>query len=506
MRFIIILSVILIVSFAKCVSQTGSDSTLIDSAGELKGMVLDLDKQTALPYANIYVLHKDFGVISNEQGEYAIEISGLERTDTLRFQYVGYKTKNIVLEELIKSSTVYMKEDIINLSETLIFGDAPDPRSIVEKIIKNKEANYRNTASKDEVFIRERYISDMDELTFDLKKNDFSELSNDFIRKLEKKIPKKSISYTDFLGYLYLSGNKDDSVTLKVSPVRTVALKDKNLAEVDQMLSVFENMYRDSKENEYWKVKSGIFGHKIDVDEDSTSKNDTLKKNEQRMSFFSKRQEYNMKYRLMDDKDEWEFLYKTGRYDYSLAGGTRVNDEEVYIIDFTPKSGGMYTGRMYVSLETYALIRADYEYAEGKTGTDFHLFGVGYSENNFRGSIYFEKRGGKYVLKYFSKKKGSYASFDRNVALLKKRERFLFDKKLNEIKVGVNLKVRSEHSYEVLVINSRNITQKQFEDFKQKDKLEIIYVDKFDDNLWKGYSIIEPVEQMREYKKQGSGE
>ena len=34
-----------------------------------------------------------------------------------------------------------------------------------------------------------------------------------------------------------------------------------------------------------------------------------------------------------------------------------------------------------------------------------------------------------------------------------------------------------------------------------KENTEIIYVDQFDDELWKGYSIIEPTKQMKEYKK-----
>jgi len=495
-------SVFLIISLSDSKSQTIQNSEIKEKDSELKGLVLDMGQQTALPYANIYVLHKDVGVISNELGEYSIDISKLDKTDTLRFQYIGYKTKNLTIGYLIDSSTVYLKEDIINLSETLIFGDAPDPKSIVEKILKNKDVNYKRGANKEQTFIRERYMSDLDDLKLNLKKNSFSELSDEFIGKFEKSIPKKSISYTDFLGYIYYSGNADDSVILKVDPVRTVALKDKTIGEVDQMISVFDNMFRDTQEKEYWKVKSGVFGHKIDVDDSERSEDDTLKDNERRLSFFSRRQEYNLHFRLMDDKDDWEFLYKTGKYDYSLAGGTKVNGEEVYIIDFKPKSGGVYTGRIYVSLENYALIKADYEYARGKSGTDFHLLGVGYTENVFKGSIYFEKKEDKYILKYLSRKIGSYVSFNRNVVLLKKRKRFLFDKTLNEIKVGVNLTVKSEQSIEVLVLNDKEISEKQFSGFKQKDKMEIIYVDQFDDNLWKGFSIIEPIEQMREYKKQ----
>jgi hypothetical protein len=216
---------------------------------------------------------------------------------------------------------------------------------------------------------------------------------------------------------------------------------------------------------------------------------------------YSRRLKNKFKYNLLDNKDDWEFLHSTGKYKYSIIGGTRVNGEDVYIIDFTPKSGGEFVGRMYISMDTYALIRADYEYAPEKTGTDFQLFGVGYTENQFSGSIYFEKVDSTYKLKYFSKKAGSFATFDRNIALLKKKEKFLFDKKLKEIKIGVEMALNSEQSVEVLILDEEDITHQQFIDFEQEKYMEVIYVEQFDNNLWKGFSIIEPTKQMREYKK-----
>ncbi len=203
----------------------------------------------------------------------------------------------------------------------------------------------------------------------------------------------------------------------------------------------------------------------------------------------------------MNDKDQWEFLHKTGRYEYMLAGGTRVNGEDVYIIDFEPTSG-KFIGRMFISINTYALIRADYEYATGKRGTNIHLLGIGYTENQFSGSIYFEKKDTHYNLKYFSYKKGAYASFDRNLALMKKRKRKLFDKKLKEIKIGVDMSLNLEESIEYLVLDEQEISNKQFAGFEQKKYMEVIYVDQFDDSLWRGFSIIEPTQQMKEYKKQ----
>lgn len=83
----------------------------------------------------------------------------------------------------------------------------------------------------------------------------------------------------------------------------------------------------------------------------------------------------------------------------------------------------------------------------------------------------------------------------------RKENAFLFDKKLKEIKIGINLIGNHESSIEMLVIEEGPINQTQFNDFKEKESVYIIYVDQFNEDLWKGYSIIEPTKQMKEYKK-----
>ena len=52
------------------------------------------------------------------------------------------------------------------------------------------------------------------------------------------------------------------------------------------------------------------------------------------------------------------------------------------------------------------------------------------------------------------------------------------------------------------MIDETEITDYQFKSFKEPENINVIYVDQFDENLWKGFSIIEPIEQMKEYKKQ----
>jgi len=484
--------------------QTIKDSVFFDhNLSEIKGLVLDAENQKPLPYTNIYVLHKHKGVVSNETGRFSIDVSDLGKTDTLRFQYIGYKTRNLTIEQLDTLSIVYLKEEIFNLSEILVFGSDPDPLEIVKKVLENRAANYKKSNCKQHIFMRERDMQDMNRFNIKYKKSTIDELDRDMIALVEDKFPDNFTSFTDYMGKLYLSNNPDDSIKFKVDPIRTVSLKEKDLADLEQLEEIFKNVFENTGEEEYWKVRSGIFGDKIDLEEDTArAKRDTLKENERRVSSFKWRVRSRLRYSSLDDKDDWEFLHKTGKYNYTLAGGTRVNGEDVYIIDFIPKSGGHYIGRMFIATNTYALIRADYEYAEGKTGTNIQILGIGYTETQYSGSIYFERKDSTYRLKYFSYKEAANASIDRSVVLKKKRKRFLFDKTLKELKVGIYLSMTMNESVEYLVLDEKEISGDEYAGFKQPKVMEVIMVDQFDDKLWQGFSIIEPTQQMKEYKKQ----
>jgi hypothetical protein len=79
---------------------------------------------------------------------------------------------------------------------------------------------------------------------------------------------------------------------------------------------------------EYWKVKSGIFGSKLDsADIASDPDKDSLEENSRKTKELVSGIRYGLKYSSLSEKDAWEFLHKTGKYNYSLAGGIRVNGE-----------------------------------------------------------------------------------------------------------------------------------------------------------------------------------
>jgi hypothetical protein len=487
-------------------SATIKSKELKPSGKELHGIVIDSAGHSPLPYATIFILHTDNGVISNENGDFSIDITGLEKTDTICFQYIGYQKAYYQIGSLDTFAIIYLKEAIYDLSEMLVFGNAPDAKTIVKQIVKNKDANYQKTTCERQTFIRQRDIVDFDRLHLIYKNSTIPELDERALKLLEESIPRHTTSYTDFLGNIYLTKNEEDSSGLKMEPIRSVALKEKEYDDLKQFEEIFENLLKTTGENEYWKFKSGVLSEKIDKSEiESDSDNDTIDDNKRTLKYFASNIKSRLKYSLLEDKDQWEFLYETGKYEYTLDGGTRFNGEDVYIINFKPANSGLYTGRLYVSIETYALIRADYEYAPGKTGTDIHLLGVGYTETAFSASIYFEKKGDNYLLKYFSVKTAANATVNRSIELSKKKKRTLFDKELMDFDLELDLSLTSENLVEYYTLDDKEITEAQFSGFKQPEYYEVIYVDQFDDNLWSGYSIIEPTRQMKEYKKQDAG-
>lgn len=505
---ILLLSLIALFSSFCIYAQT---DTIVNSQGVINGLLLDSASKKPLAYANIYLLNSRKGMISNEQGQFSISRNGLDHKDSLRFQYIGYATKEIAIDELETNAVVYLAEKISDLNEALVFGNAPSPESIVKQVLIHKDSNYkRRNYHRNQTFIRERDNVDFTDVRLDCEKSTIPGLNKEMIQILEDKIPEHTTSFTDFLGDIYFAKSKEDSIRRKVKEIRTVSLKEKEMDDMKQFETIFENAFNNKNEKEYWKVRSGIFASKIDDDENDEQDsaiqiaiNDSVEEDSRpKLSSYRSGIGSKLNYSYLNDKNQWEFLHKTGRYKYTLIGGARVNGEEVYIIEFTPKSGGMYRGRMYIALETFALIRADYEYAAGKTGTNIQLLGIGYTQAKFTGSIYFEKQKEGYSLKYFSYQSSEKVSIERKFALIKKRKRVLFDEKLAELKLDVLFALETEESLEYLVLDDELLTKSQYDTFDQEKYMNVIYVDQYDDSLWNGFPIIEPTQRMKEYKKQ----
>ena len=327
-----------------------TDKTIEHSDEVLKGLVLDASNQSPLPYANIFILNKNKGVVSNEKGNFSINISDYNETDSLRISYIGYTTIDKSIKELKIHSVINLKEDHLLLNNITLLGSTLAPKTIIEKVIENRSINYQETSSKKQVFIRKRVISNMNKINFDCKKSNSKSLNQELIEVLENEIPKHSISYKDFLGDIYQQQYENDSIALKVNPIKIIELEEKtDLTKLGELKDTFKEILNSTKTNEYWKIKTGLIGGKVNINENSisiggtTEDSDSL--NTKSIDPYSDQKEIIndlASYTSFENEDQWAFLYNTSDYQYTLYGVTIADGEEVYIIDFKPTNKGLY--------------------------------------------------------------------------------------------------------------------------------------------------------------------
>ncbi|MEQ8423267.1 MAG: carboxypeptidase-like regulatory domain-containing protein [Cyclobacteriaceae bacterium] len=83
------------------------------NAQTLRGQVVDSLTRLPIAYANIGVIGKNAGTVSDETGKFELALSALAPTDTLRISMIGYSTKDYILESIHTSG----EHILFNLSE-----------------------------------------------------------------------------------------------------------------------------------------------------------------------------------------------------------------------------------------------------------------------------------------------------------------------------------------------------------------------------------------------------
>ena len=277
------------------VSQTDTSSNTIISP-TLSGTILD-ENNTPLPYANIVYLTTGKGTISNENGNFVIDISSLNDANIIRFQCIGYKTKEYKIETLKSSSIILLSENIYSLDEVMILGTTPNPEKIVKNILIYKDSNYRQTTQRRQVFIRERNTSNLLNFKLNFKKSNIPSLTSEVIQKLEDNIPKHSQSYSDLLTNLYIKEKKR-----RFDPIKAVALKEKDITELDKLEENFQTAF-SLNDGEYLRIKTGIFG----VNSKKSFVGDSTTGTTIRGYTFYMRDA--LDFSTFEDEDQWEFLH-----------------------------------------------------------------------------------------------------------------------------------------------------------------------------------------------------
>ncbi|MFC2152990.1 carboxypeptidase-like regulatory domain-containing protein, partial [Bacteroidota bacterium] len=113
----------------------------IPSFLQIKGGVYNKKSKEPLSFANISLLGKSIGSISNEQGKFNLKISVDNLMDTLVVSYIGYKNTYIPVNQLsFYTNEIFLEEDLFQIQEVVIRGD--NATTILKESLEKIKENY----------------------------------------------------------------------------------------------------------------------------------------------------------------------------------------------------------------------------------------------------------------------------------------------------------------------------------------------------------------------------
>jgi len=102
----------------------------------ISGRMVDRETGEALPYVNIGVLGGERGTVSNEQGYFHLDLTGLMPESTIRFSFIGYENHHATVEKLSglggNLGEVKLTPITLEMQAVLVF-----PREFKEKVVGN---------------------------------------------------------------------------------------------------------------------------------------------------------------------------------------------------------------------------------------------------------------------------------------------------------------------------------------------------------------------------------
>jgi hypothetical protein len=475
------------------------------------GKIVDAESGQGLPYAGILINDTE-NVIGNAEGYFTIPEKNTDDA-LLTISFMGYKTVRMTLGEVKRDkSIIKLQPGAFELEDVYISNVKINADSIMTSVRGNLKRNYKtfDQPVKNMLFYRSGLAFKPIRLKAEIteskgyKKKELKDANVGLQAFTSKLISHPPQEFTDMLCNYYTGKktlNDKSAYTIGFEVVKAVKLKDKNrsvaLDELEKMAGGVLFQHLDS--TKYYRVKSGLFGTQDTVISRNTffsSKKDvkTSELDAARAKVTSFMYANNLQYKKLD------FISNHELYEYEYTGTTQSGgNESVYIIKFRPKKRkGKYAGTLYVSEKDYAVVRAEYMLGEGKTlgGVNLKfLLGIKQSENISKGTLIFKERSPEdgYYLQYASVETGQYIYVNRPIKFKEitegEKDVVAFD-----LKVEANVLEKQEY----FIMSQTDVTQA---DLKVNGKeVNYIELDSYDPNIWKEYSAIEPLEEMKHFR------
>ena len=131
-----------------------ADSISTGRPNFITGVIVDDETLEPLPFATIGLRNKGRGTVSNNNGEFSLNIPPDTYTDTLSVSYLGYFGREIPVRQALGNNlTISMNKEFISIPEIIIRNQIP--QDIINKAFHAIPHNFGNTPASMTGFYRE---------------------------------------------------------------------------------------------------------------------------------------------------------------------------------------------------------------------------------------------------------------------------------------------------------------------------------------------------------------
>ena len=481
-------------------------TTFASTAQNFSATVVDKKTGEPIPFATVET-GKNQGVITNEEGFFSFELDKVKRPlDSVYISSMGYARKGIFVsvqpQNLIKLAPMPF-----TLQSVFVSNNTLTAKEIIEKVKENLDDNYKVDLSRKKIFFRQSDFNKMNKVDFGFQKSTIEELNKELIDSIAGLIPKKSSYYREVVGDFY-----GDYRQHKFHVDKAAELYDKTKdVSVDGLSEKLERIFKENvKPDSYLKIKSGIFGTKLQLDSlaDSNDEAQAIKEEAEGDS------DHHFQQHIIDriselyeqlffhEDSKLDMLTKSNRYQFTLEDYTFIDAAPVFIIKFEPKGKKDFKGVMYVTTDDYAIVRLEFENV--RPLRKFGLLGITFRQNVFRGKMLFAKdSGGSYSPRYLELENGSYFGIKRPLKVIEKNKHVKGRRKQNELALELDVQTTNVNKYELVVFDSETITEDSYAAVVENKNTKATYLSKYDPTFWKGYTIMEPNAAIQAFKVVG---
>lgn len=475
-------------------------------AQEYTATVVDAKTGATIPFATIQTgAHS--GTITNSEGIFSLSESQVSRlSDSIYVSSMGYE-KIGVLVNAQAPTTISLAPKSIELGSVFLTNNPLEAKEIIALVKENMEANYKAPVTKKKVFFRLTDSNNMQQMDFTVKDSSIPELNQGLMDSITGAVPKNSVYYHEMLGDFYGDYSKH-----KLYIDKAAELYDKNNdVSVDALTEKLERIFKENvKRDSYFKIKSGIFGTKVEMDSTNTEDGQTVVIGEEN-SDSDTQNNFSFQNQMVShissvyeqlffhDDSELDMISKSNRYRFELDDFTYINESPVYVLHFTPKGKKDFTGTMYVDPIDYAIVRLEFENV--RPISKFGLFGISYRRNVLKGKMLFAKdASGVYAPTYIEIEDGEIVGVDRPLKVIEKNKNVRGRRKQNELSMDILVKVSTLTKYEIVFFDSQEISDSQYQNVTENQDIEATYLSAYDPAFWQGYTIMEPNAAIQAFK------